>query len=242
MRKIYFAAGLFKGGDTLLNLQLTRSLEMLKQNGEKKYQVILPQRDGFEFGRLGEKLSRTLDSLEVEPALQMIIHTLDIGKFIPESDYVVARCDEPLDSGVDIELGVSHFLGKPTIGYRTDVTSPFGSIEGSFGGMHFFPGFTCDAFIHCSMSNRTQRESNARTKKLVQTIDETLVSIESNPKNYRYRAPARNCIIELREAAELLFSGIDDIHSVKGMKEIARRYAQNKDKLHEALYPKIIRV
>ncbi|NOQ55654.1 MAG: hypothetical protein GQ477_02490 [Nanohaloarchaea archaeon] len=94
--QIYFAAALFSGRETYFNIALTNILE------DEGYTVKLPQRDGFEFGRLEASLSDLLEPEEVTPALQKIIYFLDMGIFVAESDMVLANLDEPIDEGVAI--------------------------------------------------------------------------------------------------------------------------------------------
>jgi hypothetical protein len=232
--RIYFAAGLFNAPDTFFNAHLVAKLEKL---GHK---VDFPQRDGFEFGRLHNSLSKVLKPEQVPDAVQNIIALLDLGYFIPRNEVVLARMDEPLDPGVDIEVAVGHFLAKFNLAYRTDVRAPYGSMGDRFAGGHFFPLFMCDSFIHCPLPNRTPKESEEGLQKLTDAIEKE-IDLRNNPE-YRWRAPSRKCIVEYEELAYTLFNGIKDIHSGGGMKEISERYAKNKASLDKLITPKTIKV
>ena len=122
MKTIYFAAALFSGRETVFNSILT---EMFEDEG---YKVLLPQRDGFEFSKLCESLQIHLPAQNAAVALQTIIYLLDIGKFVYESDVVVANLDEPVDEGVVVEQVYARCMGVPVISFRTDVRSPYGSL------------------------------------------------------------------------------------------------------------------
>jgi hypothetical protein len=247
MPDIYFGGALFNGPDNLFNIALARKLENIKI-GEKspkkrKHKVILPQTQGFEFGRLHTALSEVLPENEVMGAVQNIIYALDVGKFLPDT-YMIARCDEPLDPGVDIELAISHFYGNFNIGYRTDVRSPYGEPTDSFGGMHFFPGFMCDAFILAPMPCRTLQEADCGLEKLADKIDNIIDSVEKidGEKNFRWKSPSHACISEIQDYARALFDGISNLHSEKGMKEIAKRYVDTQKDLKEAILPRFYQV
>ena len=110
---------------------------------------MVPQRDGFEFNRLREKLLREnfKDPLERSKALSWVIYLLDLGKFLYESEIMIANMDEPLDPGVLVEIMVAKEMGKPVIEFRTDSRSPFGDMGEIHKGMHFFPLFPSDHFI-----------------------------------------------------------------------------------------------
>jgi len=102
-KSIYFAAALFASRECVFNIELANSLE------EKGYKVNLPQRDGFEFGsyffdkiKLDNKFLPT--RAEKDFAFAWIIYMLDVGKFLFESDVLIANLDETLDVGVIIEM------------------------------------------------------------------------------------------------------------------------------------------
>ena len=157
---------------------------------------------------------------EVATALQTIIYLLDIGFFLPRSDVILANFDEPLDPGVDIEVAWGKMLGKLVIGYRTDVRTPYGSGT-SFDGMHFFPAFQCNIFIHGEVLAKNLIESDKGLHILAEKIQHAIRS--RHPESSVSQELPRT-IVETCECAKLLFEGIDDIHSDAGIGEIVKRY------------------
>ena len=73
---------------------------------------------------------------------------IDLGKFIYDSDVILASMEEPLDPGVVVECMVAKEMGKPIIIYRTESRGPYGGYGEFNKGMHVFPIFPCDSFIH----------------------------------------------------------------------------------------------
>jgi len=222
---IYHAAALFNGRELLFNSVLTEGLE------KRGYKVNLPQRDGFEFGMLNKYLSKKLPKNEMDSALSTIIYLLDVGHFIPKSDVVLANLDEPLDEGVVVEISYARILSKFVIGMRTDVRSPFGNLSDPLKGMHFFPAYQCNKFISHDLPCRTPDELEAQINSLINKIDNTIKIANIFPQ-----APLSNLVLSnpkvsiVLNNAKLLFSGISDRHSDKGLEEIAARYVKYKDK------------
>jgi len=218
---IYPAAALFNGRSTYFNQALVQGLE------KKGYKTNFPQRDGFEFGNLSKALMNKLPESEVPSAVEKIIYYLDMGVFIPQSHVVLANLDEPQDEGVLVELAHAKNIGRYTIGFRTDVRTPYGSDIDNFGGMHFFPGlYLCDTFIRHYMPCKTPEDAKSEMQGLLNKIDNQIFSLEFSPIK--------------QTKNNILFSGIKDIHSPKGLKELVERYVSNKEKL-ESYGPKIIR-
>ena len=237
--EMYVAAALFNGRETSFNLELA---ERLKEEG---YGINLPQNDGFEFGNLEralEDFSGEIGKEGIGLAVQDIIYYLDMGLLIPRSDVVLANFDEPLDEGVIVEVSYARLMGKFVVGFRTDVRSPYGVVEGRFGGMHFFPAFQSDVFIRHSFYSRTREEREKQMNSLVQKIHKTIQ--EQRPNLYKKKFPEdyvklNPYISSILENAELLFEGIENISSEKGIREVVRRYVNNREKLRK-FAPKII--
>ncbi|MBS3087640.1 hypothetical protein J4226_03525 [Candidatus Pacearchaeota archaeon] len=218
---IYPAAALFNGRSTYFNQALVAGLE------EKGYKTNFPQRDGFEFGNLNKALMDKLPESEVPSAVEKIIYYLDMGIFVPQSHVILANLDEPQDEGVLVELAHAKNISRHNIGFRTDVRSPYGSSSDGFGGMHFFPGlYLCDTFIQHYMPCKTPQDAKTEMQGLVDKIDK-----EISPMEFSNIKPATD---------NILFSGIKDIHSLEGLRELVERYISNKDKL-ESYGPKIVR-
>ncbi len=219
---IYSAGSLFNGRETAFNSQLVEGLE------GRGYRTFFSQRDGFEFGNLKRVLSKKNFSrwnVSVEKAVSDIIYLLDVGYFIPNSDVVVANLDEPIDSGVNVELCYSFFMGNYNIGFRTDVRSPYGDTNSLFCGAHPFPLHQCNTLIKHYMPCKTTKEKNESFIKLVDKIDKV---INKGRQNYNVSRQIKHHpnIKKIIDAAETLFSGIKDIHSEEGLEEIVNRYLE----------------
>jgi nucleoside 2-deoxyribosyltransferase len=219
---IYPAAALFNARETYFNSKLVENLESLG------YKTNFPQRDGFEFGNLTKALSNKLSSDQISSAVQDIIYFLDMGIFVPNSDVVLANLDESPDEGVIVESSYAKLMDKFTIGLRTDVRSPYGSITDKFGGMHFFPAYQCKEFILHYMPCKTPEEREEQMNSLVQKIDQIIkkagITHQENLPDYVRKNPNLNYILE---KAETLFNGISDIHTEESLEEIASRYVNH---------------
>lgn len=216
---IYFAAPLFNGPDRLFNFYLTKSLE------KKGHKVILPQRDGFEFSNLEKYLKHYLNKEEVSIATKNIINSLDLGKFVRESNIVLARIDEPSDAGVDDEIAFSKMIGKFVIGYRTDSRTPYGNFDDCFGGAHFFPTLRCDYFLN--FSNKTRETPEEFIDFLSRNVD--LIIQRNYTKIINSKLSRTPDTERIFKNSEILFNGIDNIHNEESLKQIANRYNSNKD-------------
>jgi nucleoside 2-deoxyribosyltransferase len=230
---IYSAAALFNARETCFNSQLVEGLEKLG------YGVDLPQRDGFEFGNLAKILSGKLQHEQINSSIQNIIYLLDMGIFIPRSDIVLANFDEPLDEGVVVEASYAKLMGKFIIGLRTDVRSPYGAPNDNFKGMHFFPALQTHKFISHYVSSKTPKEREEQMNSLVQKIHTEIQSAGISHKETTPEYVKSNPnIYPVLEGAQLLFRGVEDIHSEKGLEEITSRFILYKKRLEE-ITPKI---
>ncbi|MDF1761561.1 MAG: nucleoside 2-deoxyribosyltransferase [Coxiellaceae bacterium] len=138
--QLYFAAPLFNASELQFNQNLVNALE------RRGYKVTLPQRDGFEGNVLAKEMKKYVAKSQVHPTLINMIYLLDIGRFIPRADAVVAILDEPVDDGVITEITYAHLMGKKVIGLRTDSRGLFGHHE-LLGGMHSFVAKQCDELL-----------------------------------------------------------------------------------------------
>ena len=220
---IYPASALFNARETNFNLDLVDILE--KDYG---YACLLPQREGFEFSRLGSSLCDVMEPTDVPGAVQSIIYFYDMGKLIPLSDVVIANLDEPVDEGVVVEISYSRMMGKHVIGFRTDSRSPYGNSKDPFCGMHFFPAYQCSLFIPHSVPAASYADSREGMTDLADRIDycarELGVMHNAGMPDY---ATANPVISGLLERADVLFGGIDDVNDPRNLEKIARRYTEN---------------
>ncbi|MEK6848775.1 MAG: nucleoside 2-deoxyribosyltransferase [Nanoarchaeota archaeon] len=225
---IYLAAALFNGREAYFNSRLVEGLEGIG------YKINFPQRDGFEFGDLTLALSGKLQQNQISSAVQNIIYFLDMGVFVPTSDVVLANFDEPLDEGVVVEASYAKLMGKFVIGLRTDVRSPYGNLTDIFGGMHFFPTYQTHKLLLHRMPSKKPLERDEQMNSLIQKIGVTIrnegISHQGTIPDYARNNPNLQPILE---CADLLFSGIKNIHSNESLEEIASRYISNQKRLEE---------
>lgn len=224
---LYNAAALFNARESSFNLGLTAALE------RRGYDILLPQREGFDFCGLEQMLHETMTQRDTDTATKLIIYLVDVGRFIPRADAVIANLDEPIDEGVVVEQCYARMMGKQVIGFRTDIRTPYGNLGDVARGMHFFPTFNCDTFISILMPNRTKKEERSAMKNLVNAIDR---EVEERPADYSHPRVA-----EVISYSDLLFNGIEDLHSEQGLRTIVERYVKHKDELQKLL-PKIVAI
>jgi len=223
-KTIYLAAALFSGRETYLNAIIADHLE------KRNYDVIMPQRDGFEFGDLTASLKDKLPEENIGSAVQDIIYHLDMGVFVNNSDIILANLDEPLDEGVVVEMSYAKLMGKKVIGFRTDVRAPYGNISDPLKGMHFFPAYQCDYFISaympCKNSEDAEKEITGLIEQVSNCIDNTDLS--------KYHELNNPLIQEMINNSEILFKGIYNVHSKESLELIAQRYIDNKELLEKS--------
>ena len=227
---IYNTASLFNAREKLHNIALTDSLTQLGHD------IILPQRDGFEFSKLHQYLNAVLPPSEVTDALQMIIFLLDMGYFIPQSNAVVACVDEPVDEALVLEITAGIVLGKQVVCWRSDVRSPFGKINDPFGGLHFFIPMFCDGLVLDFPLSTSLHQAEEEVKTLALSVDSALKKM-AVPKSQKIE---KGFFIELINSAQLLFDGIDihNLHNEANTLLIVERYLQHKTQI-EKLRPKL---
>lgn len=225
---IYPAAALFNARETYFNSILVEKLENMG------YKTNFPQRDGFEFGNLKEALRGMIPTSQINSAVSNVIYYLDMGVLLKGSDVILANLDEPLDEGVVVEASYGKLMGKFVIGLRTDLRSPYGRPDDDYGAMHFFPAYQTHRFISHYMPSRTPEDREAQMDALALKIHDIIVEAEVSHneliKDYVRDNPNLQPVFE---GAELLFHGIDDIHSISGLETIASRYIENKKRLEE---------
>ena len=202
---------------------------------------MLPQRDGFEFNvEWQQVLMKDVfpNDEERSKALSWVIYLTDIGKFVYESDVVIANMDEPLDPGVIVECMVAKEMGKPVIQYRTDCRSPYGGMGDCHKGMHWFPMFPADHFIFMPplMFGTAKHVSNfyeACTEELDRACQEVKEkSLAQNDEDMTQHAK------EIVRLAKMILEGAPDLTSPGALKRILKNYVEMKDEL-EAFAPKM---
>ncbi len=231
---IYHAAALFSGREAAFNTAVTEELERTSS-----FRVLLPQRDGYEFGALQPALARRLPDRsedEIALAVQSVIFVLDMGRFVADCDVVIANLDEPLDEGVVVEISYARMIGKPVIGFRTDARSPFGRLDDRLGGLHFFPAYQCDVLIRHAIPAKSQQTAEREIGLLVEALATAIHDLRAKAT----RRPADNLepgspLGAVQRCAGFLFTGIEDIHSDAGLAEVTERYLRHADQLAELM-------
>lgn len=223
--KIYMAASLFNERETSFNLELAKNLE------RKGYQVILPQRDGFEYVALTNQIDRHVQH-GARALAANTIYLLDMGKYIPESDVVVANLDQPIDEGVVVEITYAHLIGKPVVGVRTDLRSPYNGDQELFGGVHSFVSYQTNAIAMQHQVIRNSEDEQLALNNLTNTIIQKIGMIQpQKSKKLPSYVLSNPNVANLIEASNLLFTDIADIHSEDGIKEVVSRVVRNQSKL-----------
>jgi nucleoside 2-deoxyribosyltransferase len=216
-KKVYFAAGLFNLADKYFNSELAEALCY-------DFEVILPQKEGFEFSKLNECLEGIVEQHEIKNAANHLIYYLDLGYLLPRSDFCFARLDEPVDEGVVCEIGHARKFKIPVIGYRTDCRSPYGSSDNEVRGAHFFPAYDCDSFINfSSLGIETPMKGKEAIKQLAEYLRLAALKIlDSSDEG----VPKKEINLDsgIPYIGNYLFSGIKYRKSIEGLREIAQRY------------------
>lgn len=219
---IYFASPMFNAGELYFNAKITDEFE------KRGYKILLPQRDGFIFSELTQAVSKHLEPKLVSRAVQDIIYYLDMGNFVKQCDVVVGNFDEPIDEGIIVEAMFARSLDKLVIGLRTDVRSPYGSLDESYGGLHFFPVYQTDIYLTKYMKSLSLEVMNNEIARLIDRLEAIILENVHKKGGMLVLSPLVRSVVE---GAKLLFDGIDDIHTEKGVSTISKRYVENMDEL-----------
>ena len=239
---IYIAAGLFNGNTNLFNAYITDHIE---QAGFRAY---LPQRDGFEVAKFIAFL-RAAKSVfdQQDPAIatnigRYVPYYLDLGHFMSRSIAVVANLDDPLDSGMVVEIAYAKMCNLPVIGVRTDLRSPLGEVEDTIG-INPFPVEQCDCFIKAYPPTGGYETVIERTDAILAKVNEKLTEWIPRKKNNMRDPNNSNPIFQdIVKGADILFGNLEgDLHSKENMIEIAKRFAANQ-KLLLGIAPELVSI
>lgn len=216
MKKIIYLAG------PLFTMAQSKTNEDLAGYLSSHFDVILPQRDGFNFYDLNEKLTKKYDMnrTEADRIGKNMIAYLDKGLYIPKSDVIVANMDEPLDPGTIDEVIRAKGHGLPIIAYRTDARHPFG--DDHYGGIHTFMVHNIDHFILGSPASRPHEISQAI-------------------RNISMRDPEKQTFNDQwTQGADILYKGLSNFKN-GNLDRIVQNYLNNRDLL-EKIEPNVIRI
>jgi nucleoside 2-deoxyribosyltransferase len=217
---IYNGASLFNTREILFNDKLVSNLE-------KKYKIISPQRDGFEFVDLMNSISSKVVDKEVDLTTKNIIYFLDMGYFIPKSDVILANFDEPIDEGLVVEATYAKLMGKFVLGFRTESRTPYGSFQDTYKGTHIFPVYQTNEFIF-DYSDFRDPDLFALTRKIKESIEKNKIIHKKSLPNYVLSNPNFKKLID---GANYLFEGIEEFNSSGSVDKIISRYVNKKEDL-----------
>jgi len=170
--RIFYAASLFNGRENLFNILLNERLQ------SRGYETFLSQRDGFQFPELKKALKGMIPYEMLDKARGDIIYFFDIGMKLAGCDVVVANMNE-LDPQIDIEQAYGALMGKFGIGFTTNGTSPYGSLESCLGGVHYFSEHQCHVFFRHEMHAKTGREAGKSYDELAKKIDMEITMLKT---------------------------------------------------------------
>lgn len=226
--KIYMAAGLFNSRENHFNLIMNKQME------QRGYQTILPLRDGFEDKYFEITARKYMSRDEMTSAERQLVYLRDIGIFIPESDVILANLDEPLDDGVIVEISYAHMLGKPVIGYRTDVRTTYSGVEG-ISGIHSFVVMQCDYLITQYLPGADRKKMDRAIYILADKIDHIIREKLASPL-VKQPAPVLSSgkFASIIDAAHTIIGNPAEMHTEAGMKKTVQRLLANKEKLQAA--------
>lgn len=245
---IYVAAGLFNANTNMFNAYLTKQLEE-----SLDYQCFLPQRDGFETGKMIPFFNTIKDELgldenadpkkaeELATAIARYVpYYLDLGYFLSRSVAIVAILDEPIDVGLVVEISYAAICNIPVIGVRTDLRTPLGNM-GDTIGINPFPVEQCDCFIKADTPAGDYDQVMETTDSLTNEIKEKLE--EWIPKKKNNMMENENPIFQdLIKGSEMLFWDIgEDRHTRENMLKIAHRFRENKEFLL-SIVPQLVKI
>lgn len=227
---LYFAASLFSARELYYNACLCALFETAGTS------VFLPQRDGLLFTTLGKSLSSFPDK-EIDTVVRNLIYLQDILR-LSEATAVIACLDEPVDTGVTVEMCTASELEIPVIGYRTDRRSPFGSYKSDGGGTHPFVVVQSDIFMR--LRELPNEKDSEALERLFQALLEQLTQVIGRSPS-RYFANHGGKTLKFISIAKTLFWGIDKPLSTLGIAELVKRYLDHKESI-DKLFPTIIHI
>ncbi|MEM7217310.1 MAG: nucleoside 2-deoxyribosyltransferase [Pseudomonadota bacterium] len=234
---VYLAAGLFNLGTNFQNAYIANRLE------EHGYRCFLPQRDGFEVARFVEFLQQAKDNDATRRYASEIAHFvpyyLDLGYFLSRSIAVVASLDDPLDSGMIVEISYARLSNLPVIGFRSDIRSPLGNVSEEIA-INPFPVRQCDVYIKAATPTGDLASVYRATDAFVETIESELRA--RVPLKHNRMATSDNPVLQdIVKGAAILFDGLSRPFGTDAMREIANRYVQHKD-FFDAQQPKFLAI
>ncbi|MEM7431744.1 MAG: hypothetical protein AAF351_07370 [Pseudomonadota bacterium] len=239
---VYMAAGLFNADTNVFNAYLTEQLEKSEYFANNDLKCYLPQRDGFEVAKFVDFLNNAknirmdngelMDPKVAADIARYVPYYLDLGQYLSKSRAVVAMIDDPIDSGMVVEIAYAAICNIPVIGLRTDLRSPLGNVT-DWIGINPFPAEQCDVFI----KTETPTGGLAEVLKACDDIAGEVIRYLDKyiPLKQNKMAENENHIFKnLIQGAQYIFDGIDgNIHTKEAMTEIALNYLHHMPMLNQ---------
>ena len=239
---VYIAAGLFNVETNTVNAYLTKKLEssfskspLIHNGASVDAKCYLPQRDGFEVGKIAAFLHHAKKilphgRLTASDVVMYVPYYLDLGYFMSEAVAVIANLDEPIDAGLVVEISYARLCNIPVIGIRTDLRTPLGE-TGDILSINPFVVEQCSCFIWSETPKGNYDELISETDKIIDEIEKQLRKWAANPEKENNMKESENPIFKhIVQGSDMLFSNLTgDIHSKENMTKIIKSFEENQD-------------
>lgn len=243
---IYMAAGLFNVETNMVNAYFTKKLEaffesnpLTKDGNQIPVQCYLPQRDGFEVGKIADFIAHAgtvlpKGKLTASEVVMYVPYYLDLGYFMSNSVAVVANLDEPIDNGLMVEVAYAKLCNIPVIGLRTDLRTPLGQ-RTDILSINPFIIEQCDCFIWSQTPPGDLEDVLSHTDTIIDELEKRIRKwVADSGKGNQMRSSDNRIFKNIIKGSDMLFSDIvGDIHTEENMTKIVKNFAQNADFLME---------
>lgn len=239
---IYMAAGLFNVETNMVNAYFTKKLEAffaknpLTRDGKQiPVQCYLPQRDGFEVGKIADFIAHAgkilpEGKLTASEVVMYVPYYLDLGYFMSNSVAVVANLDEPIDNGLMVEVAYAKLCNIPVIGLRTDLRTPLGQ-RTDIMSINPFIIEQCDCFIWSQTPPGDLDDVMSHTDTIIEELQKRIQKwVADTSKGNQMRSSENPIFRDIIKGSDMLFSELDgDIHTEENMTRIVKSFAANAD-------------
>jgi hypothetical protein len=244
---IYMAAGLFNVETNMVNAYFTKQLEafyaknpLTKRGEEIQAKCYLPQRDGFEVGKIADFISHAGHILPPDgklTAAEVVMYVpyyLDLGYFMSNSIAVVANLDEPIDNGLMVEIAYAKLCNIPVIGLRTDLRTPLGE-RTNILSINPFIIEQCDCFIWSQTPPGDFDDVMSHTDSIITELEKRIRKwVADDSKSNEMRESQNPIFKNIIKGSDLLFSDLEgNIHTDENMTKIVKSFAKHAEFLME---------
>jgi len=238
---IYMAAGLFNIETNMVNAYFTKQLEefyskkpLEKDGKEIPVQCYLPQRDGFEVGKIAGFIASAGHILPpgskvtASEVVMYVPYYLDLGYFMSNAVAVVANLDEPIDNGLMVEIAYAKLCNIPVIGLRTDLRTPLGQ-RTDILSINPFIIEQCDCFIWSETPPGDLDTVMSHTDKIIAELEKRIRKwVGDESKGNEMRESDNTIFKNIIKGSDLLFGDLEgDIHTDENMTKIVKSFVKN---------------